>query len=55
MIARKGKDPLRAAWAAKGLGRRATFALPDGPDAPYVEHRVDGLIGPFKAGNLLPF
>ena len=22
---------------------------------PYVEHRVGGLIGPLKAGNLLPF
>ena len=32
--ARKAKDPLRAAWAAKGLGRRATLALPDVPDAP---------------------
>ena len=29
----KAKDPLRAAWAAKGLGRRATLALPDVPDA----------------------
>jgi hypothetical protein len=23
--------------------------------APYVRHRVDGVTGPFKAGNLLPF
>jgi hypothetical protein len=29
-------------------------ALPDVPGA-YVGHRVDGLTGPFKAGDLLPF
>ena len=51
----KEKDPLRAAWAAKGLGRRATLALPDVPDAPYVEHRVGGFIGPLKQATYSPF
>ena len=30
------------------------FALPDAPGA-LRQHRVDGVTGPFKAGNLLPF
>jgi hypothetical protein len=62
--------PILCASTQAGRAKKKTLCAPREPQKvlvvragllypmrrmPYLGHRVDGLIGPFKAGNLLPF
>ena len=52
---RKKKRPFARRVSRKRSWSSSYFALPDVPDAPYMEHRVGGFIGPLKKATYSPF